>query len=236
MASSPSGALYVIMLPLMLRKILILFSLICFLGETALALKTIELPKPVISGKVSLEESISRRRSEREFLDKELTLEQISQILWSAQGITDPEFGFRAAPSAGALYPLTIYLVKKDGIYRYLPDGHKLVQISEEDKRPSMVRASLGQSFINDAPVDIVIAVNFRITEAKYGARAFRYVCMEAGHVAENIQLQAVTLGLISVPIGAFWDDVIKSAINLPDTQDPLYILSLGYLKAPAAQ
>jgi len=220
----------------MLRRILTLFSLIFLLGETAMALRTIDLPQPVISGRISLEESIARRRSEREFLDKELTLEQISQILWSAQGITDPAYGFRAAPSAGALYPLTIYLVKKDGVYRYLPDGHKLIQIAEEDKRPSMVRASLGQSFINDAPLDVVIAVNFRITEAKYGARAFRYVCMEAGHVAENIQLQAVTLGLTSVPIGAFWDDVIKSALNLPDTQDPLYILSVGYLKQTAEQ
>ncbi len=196
-----------------------------------MALKTIDLPKPATSGRISLEESILRRRSEREFLDRELSSEQISQLLWSAQGITDPGYGFRAAPSAGALYPLTIYVVKKDGVYRYLPDGHKLVQIAEDDKRPSMVRASLGQSFINEAPIDIVIAVNFRITEAKYGARAFRYVCMEAGHVAENIQLQAVTLGLTSVPIGAFWDDVIKSALGLPETQDPLYILSLGYLK-----
>lgn len=220
----------------MLRKTLTLFSLIFFLGEAAMALKTIELPKPVTSGRISLEESIARRRSEREFSDRELSLEQISQILWSAQGITDPSFGFRAAPSAGALYPLTIYLVKKDGVYRYLPDGNKLIQVVEEDKRPSMVRASLGQSFINDAPVDIVIAVNFRITEAKYGARAFRYVCMEAGHVAENIQLQAVTLGLTSVPIGAFWDDVIKSSLGLPETQDPLYILSLGYLKQTAGE
>jgi SagB-type dehydrogenase family enzyme len=218
-------------LGVMLRKLFCLCLAIFSAGEIALALTTIELPKPNIIGKMSLEESIYRRRSEREFLDKELSLEQISQLLWAAQGITDDSFGFRAAPSAGALYPMTIYLVKKDGVFRYLPDGHKLAQIAEDDKRPSMVRASLGQGFIKDAAADIVIAVNFRITETKYGARAFRYVCIEAGHVAENIQLQAVSLGLTSVPIGAFWDDVIKSSLGLPENHDPIYIIPVGFLK-----
>jgi len=196
-----------------------------------MAAKIISLPEPKTLGKMSIEESILRRRSERSYLDTDLSLEQLSQILWSAQGITDQSFGFRAAPSAGALYPLQIYVVKKDGVFRYIPDGHKLVQLSEEDKRPSLVRASLGQSFIREAPVDIVISANFAITHAKYGARAFRYVCMEIGHVAENIHLQVVALGLVSVPIGAFWDDVVKKTIDLPDNQDPLYIISIGYLK-----
>ncbi len=195
-----------------------------------MAAKIIELPKPNVLGKMSLEESILKRRSERNFeKDKELTLEQLSQILWAAQGITDQSYGFRAAPSAGALYPLHFYVVKKDGVFRYLPDGHKLVQLAEDDRRPSLVRASLGQSFISDAPVDIVISGNFAITQAKYGARAFRYVCMEIGHAAENIHLQAVTLGLASVPIGAFWDDVVKKTLDLPDNQDPLYIIPIGY-------
>ena len=196
-----------------------------------MAAKTIDLPKPKVTSKVSLEETIIKRRSERSFEDKEIGMEALSQILWAAQGITNNEYGFRAAPSAGALYPLTLYVAKKDGVFRYIPDNHKLLEISNEDKRPSLVRASLSQSFIREAPVDIIIAGNFAITQAKYGARAFRYVCVEIGHVAENIHLQAVALGLSSVPIGAFWDDVIKKNLKLPDNQDPLYIIPIGYLR-----
>lgn len=196
-----------------------------------MAAKTINLPRPKIRGKMTLEEAIFRRRSERSYEDKELTMEQLSQLLWSAQGITDKTFGFRTAPSAGALYPLFIYVVKKDGVFHYLPNEHKLIQLSNEDKRPSLVRASLGQSFIREAPVDIVIAANYKITEAKYGARTFRYVCMEVGHVAQNIHLQAVALGLASVPVGAFWDDVVKTTLDLPESQDPLYIIPVGYVK-----
>jgi SagB-type dehydrogenase family enzyme len=215
----------------MFRKILATFTILTLAGGISMAAKIISLPAPKTLGKMSIEESILRRRSERSYLDTDLSLEQLSQILWSAQGITDQSFGFRAAPSAGALYPLQIYIVKKDGVFRYIPDGHKLVQVSEEDKRPSLVRASLGQSFIREAPVDIVISANFAITHAKYGARAFRYVCMEIGHVAENIHLQVVALGLVSVPIGAFWDDVVKKTLDLPDNQDPLYIIPIGYIK-----
>ncbi len=197
--------------------------------------KTIQLPEPKLVGKMSVEETIFRRRSQRSFFPNELTMEQISQLLWAAQGITDKTWGFRAAPSSGSLYPLTLYLVKKDGVFRYVPDGHKLVQTSSEDIRPSLVRASLGQSYIGEAPVDIIIAGNFRIIEAKYGQRSYRYLNMEIGHVAENIELQAVSLGLTSVPVGAFWDDVVGKALNLPDTQDPFYIIPVGYYNASVA-
>lgn len=193
--------------------------------------KTIKLPEPKSIGKISLEESIARRRSERSFFPNELTLEQVSQLLWSGQGITEKTWGFRAAPSSGSLYPLFLYVVKSDGVFRYVPDGHKLIQISGEDKRPSLVRASLGQSYIGEAPLVIIVAGNFRITEAKYGQRAYRYLNMEIGHVAENILLQSVALGLAAVPIGAFWDDVVAKTIDLPDTQDPFYIIPIGYYK-----
>jgi len=215
----------------MFRKIIIGFLAIITLTSIAYAAKTINLPAPKYKGTYSVEETIVCRRSIREFQEADISLEQISQLLWSAQGITDNEFGFRAAPSAGALYPLTIYIMNKDGVFRYIPDGHKLLQISNEDKRPSLVRASLGQSFLRDAPLDIVIAANFRITEAKYGARAYRYILMEIGHVAENIHLQAVGLGLSSVAVGAFWDNVVKANLELPDNHDPLYIIPVGYCK-----
>ncbi len=198
------------------------------------AIKTVQLPEPKILGKMSVEESIFRRRSQRSFLPNPLTLEQISQLLWAAQGITDKTWGFRAAPSSGSLYPLTLYVVKSDGVFRYVPDGHKLVQTAAEDIRPSLVRASLGQDFIQQAPVDIVIAGNFRIVEAKYGQRSYRYLNMEIGHAAENIELQAVALGLVSVPVGAFWDDVVGKSLGLPDTQDPFYIIPVGYYNASA--
>jgi SagB-type dehydrogenase family enzyme len=162
-------------------------------------------------------------------LPNELTIEQLSQLLWSGQGITDKNWGFRAAPSAGSLYPLYLYVVKKDGVFQYLPDGHKLKQIKTEDIRPSLVRASLGQNYIGEAPVDIIVCGNFRICEAKYGQRSYRYVNMEVGHVAENIHLQAIALGLVSLPVGAFWDDVVAKALELPETQDPFYIIPIGY-------
>jgi len=197
--------------------------------------KTVPLPEPKIIGKMSVEEAVFRRRSQRAFLPNPLTIEQISQLLWAAQGITDKTWGFRAAPSSGSLYPLTLYVVKSDGVFRYVPDGHKLVQMSAEDIRPSLVRASLGQDFIAQAPVDIIIAGNFRIVEAKYGQRSYRYLNMEIGHAAENIQLEAVSLGLVSVPVGAFWDDVVGKTVGLPDTQDAFYIIPVGYYNAAVA-
>ena len=122
--------------------------------------------------------------------------------------------------------------MKNDGVFQYVPDGHKLIQIATDDKRPSLARASLGQNYIGEAPVNIIVAGNFRITEAKYGQRAYRYLNMEVGHAAENLALQAVTLGLVSVQIGAFWDDVVSKTLELPETQDPFYIIPIGYLKA----
>jgi len=215
----------------MQKKIIIDLAILTFIAGSSISQVKINLPKPKGSGKMSLEESILRRRSERNFISRELSIQQISQILWAAQGITDANFGFRSAPSAGALYPLSIYVLKKDGFFKYLPNEHALLKISKEDKRPSLVRCSLGQSFIKEAPISIVIAANFSVTQKKYGPRAFRYVCMEIGHVAENIHLQAVAMGLGSVPVGAFWNDVVKNALELPEEQDPIYIIPLGYIE-----
>ena len=215
----------------MLRKVVAILTILLVVGGTALAARTIQLPKPKILSKYSLEESIFRRRSVRSFQEKELTMQQISQILWAAQGITDTTYGFRSAPSAGALYPLNIYLAKKDGVFKYLPDGHKLLELDNKDIRPSLARASLGQNYIREAPITLIIAANFAVTQAKYGPRAFRYVCMEIGHVAENIHLQAVALGLGSVPIGAFWDDVVRTNVKIAETQDPLYLIPVGHIK-----
>lgn len=213
----------------MTRKLLPLIVITVILSAAATAEKVITLPQPDVVGKYPLESSISLRRSHRAFENKELAISQVSQLVWAGQGITDRDYGFRAAPSAGALYPLTLYVVKSDGVFRYLPDGHKLVQIATEDKRPELVRAALGQGFIREAPVIIVVTANFRITEAKFGARTFRYVCMEAGHAAENIELQAAAMGLGAVSVASFWDDVVKKSLGLPDQHNPLYLIPIGY-------
>lgn len=215
----------------MFKKVVSILAILLVVGGTALAARTVQLPQPKILSKFSLEESIFRRRSVRSFKEQDLTMYEVSQILWAAQGITDTTYGFRAAPSAGALYPITIYVAKKDGVFRYLPDGHKLLELDNKDIRPSLARASLGQNYIKEAPLTLIIAANFAVTQAKYGPRAFRYVCMEIGHVAENIQLQAVALGLGSVPIGAFWDDVVRTNVKIAETQDPLYIIPVGHIK-----
>ena len=189
----------------------------------------ISLPGPVLKGKMSLEEAVSLRRSVRSFKDTALSEEVISQLAWAAQGITEPRSSFRAAPSAGALYPLEIYLVKADGVFHYIPDGHRLERISEEDVRKPLARAALSQSFVAEASLDIVIAAEFSRTTGKYGQRGHQYVHMEAGYVAENVHLQAVALGLGSVSVGAFRDAEVSRAVGLPGEYVPLLIIPVGY-------
>ena len=197
----------------------------------AAAKETLKLPNPKTSGRMTLEQSLLHRRSERQFVSANLTNEQISQLLWAANGITDPEWGFRTAPSAGSAYPLEIYIVRPDAVYHYLPKTHSLELHLKEDKRPSFVRASLGQSYIGDAAIDIIITAVYDRTREKYGLRTERYVQMEAGHAAQNILLQATAIGLGAIPVGSFWDDVVISALDLPYGQDPLYIIPVGYVK-----
>jgi len=191
----------------------------------------IQLPKVVTKGKMSLEEAISKRRSQRSFSKEELTMEQISQLLWAAQGITQRKGGFslRAAPSAGALYPMEIYALTKDGVYHYLPEEHMLEVISSHDLRSQICSAALGQSPVSEAALDIIICAVYGRVTSKYGERGKMYANIEAGHIAENIHLQAVALGLASVPIGAFSDERVKSALGLPADCTPLYIIPVGY-------
>lgn len=191
----------------------------------------IKLPLPKTKGEISLEETIQRRKSVRQYQDKPLTLEQISRLLWSAQGITDKMGRRRAAPSAGATYPLEIYLVKSDGLFHYRPEDHTITKTQEGDLRPQLARAALGQSFIEEAPANIVIAAIYHRTTGWYGERGIRYVHIEVGHVAQNIHLQAIALGLGSVAVGAFQDNAVKQLLKLPKDQDPLYIIPVGYAK-----
>jgi len=200
------------------------------MAKKATTSQAIKLPSPITKGTVSLEETLRKRRSKRNFKDKNLTLEQISQLLWAAQGVTDSR-GYRTAPSAGALYPLEVYIVKSDGVFHYEPLDHKLTTVVSEDRRKNLALAALGQSFIAEAPLDIIIAAVYGRTKIRYGGRTERYVHMEAGHAAQNIHLEAVALGLGSVPIGAFWDDRVAKALDLPAEHKPLYIIPVGYSK-----
>jgi len=197
--------------------------------------KTIQLPTPVTKGKVSLEETIKKRRSRRSFKDKALNLNQISQILWAAQGITEEKGYKRAAPSAGALYPLEIYLVVTNvetldaGVYHYNPINHSLDLILSGNYQVALAKACLGQMFIADAPISIVVTAQYERTTSKYGERGIRYVHIEVGHVGQNICLETVSLRLGTVTIGAFWDEEVSKVLHLPERHKPIYVLPVGY-------
>jgi SagB-type dehydrogenase family enzyme len=192
----------------------------------------IRLPQPRQSGATSVEAALAARRSLRSFSNKPVTLEELSQLLWAAQGITHPR-GFRTAPSAGALYPLELVVIAGTvaalpaGTYRYEPDGHHLVPVAEGDQRAALADAALGQSPIRKASLVIAIIANERKTTIKYGERGVRYVHLEAGHAAQNICLQAEALGLGSVMIGAFSDRDVASLLRSAGRQ-PLYLIPLG--------
>uniref|UniRef100_A0A7C4XEJ0 SagB/ThcOx family dehydrogenase n=1 Tax=candidate division WOR-3 bacterium TaxID=2052148 RepID=A0A7C4XEJ0_UNCW3 len=189
----------------------------------------IKLPLPQFTN-ASLEECIQKRRSIRSFKDKELTEQEISNILWSAQGITDSINGFRAVPSAGATYPLEIFVAKKDGVFRYIPSGHKLKKELDGDLRREIARAALNQNFIANAGIVIIITAVIERTSWRYGERAIRYINNEVGHCAQNIHLEAVALGLGSVPVGAFDDGALKKILKLKE-EEPLYIIPVGHIK-----
>jgi len=191
--------------------------------------RDIQLPQPMTKGTISLEESIAKRRSVRNFKKQDLSLNEISQLLWAGQGITDNSRSLRASPSAGALYPIELYIVNTQGYFRYLPASHSLKQLSSDDLRISLSTASLGQLSVRDAAVSVIIcAVPERVTK-RYGERGIKYMHIEAGHIAQNIHLQALALGLGSVPIGAFEDKKVSAILKLPEGEEPLYIIPIGY-------
>jgi SagB-type dehydrogenase family enzyme len=193
----------------------------------------IELPKPRHSSDVSIEEALLKRRSTRDYSLESLTLQEVSQLVWAAQGITDPK-GFRTAPSAGALYPLEVYVVVGDvkklaeGVYKYNPQKHELLKVIDGDKRSELAEVALEQAWIKEATINIVIAAVYERTTAKYGNRGIRYVHIEVGHAAQNICLQATALDLGIVTVGAFYDEQVKELLSLSDEEKPLYLIPIG--------
>lgn len=193
----------------------------------------INLPTPSYSSRVSIEAALRQRRSIREYEDSPVTLEEVSQILWAAQGISSEE-GFRTAPSAGALYPLELYLVAgnvagiSQGVYKYQPNIHRLVRIAEGDIRSELAGAALGQKPVEDAAAVLVFTAVYERTTVRYGGRGVWYVHMEAGSVAQNIYLQAVSLELGTVFIGAVEDEIVKDLIKLPENERPIGVMPIG--------
>jgi SagB-type dehydrogenase family enzyme len=214
-----------------------------FLGMGLLALKTgeasISLPKPFFDGKVSVEKVIKGRRTIRDFKERSLSMMHLSQLLWAGQGVTDSSENKRAAPSAGALYPLDFYILLGEnsvekieaGVYRYLPNEHSLLPIAKGDRRREMALASLSQMWMARAPAMFIITTEYRRITGKYGERGIRYALMEVGHVGQNLFLQAEALGLGAGIVGAFNDSQVSSIASLPAQHEPLLIMPVGYKK-----
>ena len=200
-------------------------------GNTS-ATDTVLLPEPRTRSAMSLEQALSERRSTREYRDAPVSLGEIGQLAWAAQGVTHA--GYRSAPSAGALYPLELYMVvgKADGaqpgVYKYLPGGHRLKRVRAGDLRDALSRAVLGQDCVRDAAGVLVLAAVERRTTRKYGARGVRYIHMEVGHAAQNALLQATSLGLGAVVVGAFDDAAVKTLLGLPAEEQALCLLPFG--------
>jgi SagB-type dehydrogenase family enzyme len=194
---------------------------------------TVTLPEPRYDSKVSVESALLTRRSVRIYKDEPLTLFEISQSVWAAQGVTKPR-DFRTAPSAGALYPLEIYVIAGQvvqlpaGIYKYKYDKHTLVKTVPKDQRAKLSSAALHQGSIRRAPAVLLLCAVYERVTRKYGQRGIRYVDMEAGHAAQNVCLQAIALGLNTVVIGAFRDEEVKVISNLPADEQPLYFVPIG--------
>lgn len=194
----------------------------------------IVLPVPAVKGKHSLEQVLQSRRSVREYPAAPVALAQVGQLLWAAQGITHGA-GYRTAPSAGALYPLELYVVADyvdglaKGIYHYLPKGHRLAKVSDADVREELAEAALAQESIQQAAAVFVFTAVYARTEKKYGKRAARYVHIEVGHAAENLFLQAEALGLATVVIGAFHDEDVSKVLQLPTDHAPLLLMPIGH-------
>ena len=195
--------------------------------------EAMKLPDPVTDGKMSLEKALTLRRSVRSYSEKPLTIKEISQLLWSAQGITN-ERGFRTAPSAGATFPLKMYVVINDsedleqGIYQYDPENHSIRMIRKGYFSGDLARASLGQSMVRDASVVFVFGAVFERTTGRYGERGTRYVYNEIGHASQNLHLQAAALDLGTVVIGAYNDEEAEKILDLGDNIKVLYIMPVG--------
>jgi SagB-type dehydrogenase family enzyme len=195
----------------------------------------VALPDPAGFQGLTVEEALDTRRSRRNYAADSLSMETLSRLLHAAQGITQERSGFRAAPSAGALYPIEVYPVVHDvaglaqGIYHYAVEAHELEQLQEGDFRRRVTQAGLFQGFLGQASVCILLTAVFQRARWKYRERAYRYILLEAGHIGQNIYLAATSMGLGACAVGAFYDERYNSLLALDGTEEAtLYVLSVG--------
>jgi SagB-type dehydrogenase family enzyme len=200
------------------------------------AAEAIKLPEPASQGKMSVEKALSQRRTIRQFANRGLDLAQMSQLLWGTDGISDPR-GLRTSPSAGATYPLELYLVVGErgvtglapGLYHYRPGPHTLELTQKGDLRAAVARDCLHQTWMAQAPVMVVFAAEYRRCMARYGERGIRYTHMEVGHAGQNLFLQAEALGLACGIVGAFQDRALQGTLKLPSSHEPLLVMPVGF-------
>jgi len=210
-----------------------------YTSETRTVIGTVQLPAPQLTGSTSVEKAIYDRRSVRRYTNQSLTLQDVEQLMWAAQGITNTTTGFRAAPSAGATYPLEIYILVgnrsvnglNQGLYHFNPYNNTLEQILGNDARPQLSTAANGQPWVEQAPVDIIITGNYQKMIDKYKDETLstRFVNMEAGHAGENIYLEAGARGLVTVALGSFKDDQVHQILTIPSDESTLYIFPVGH-------
>jgi SagB-type dehydrogenase family enzyme len=224
---------------LMVRLLLPGWAALMVLASPMAHAVDISLPSPAREGKVSVEEALNSRRTHRSFQGRALTLKQFSQMLWAAYGVTAVSAGrhLKTAPSAGAMYPIDIYAVVGDqgvesvasGVYHYLPESHAVRAVSSGDARDRVATACLRQLWMAKAPLLVVITGEYARCSAKYGPRGVTYTHIEAGHVGQNVFLQAEALGLKAGIVGAFQNEDVVKALGIPATHDPLLIMPVGF-------
>ena len=202
-------------------------------GSAPISSEIIKLPEPRYDSEISLEESLLNRRSIRSYTDEPVTLQEVSQLLWAAQGITDAS-GHRTAPSAVALYPLSLYLVAGnvqeivDGVYIYQPEDHTIKRLMDGDIRDELSTAAMGQASVRQGAISFVITVDYGKMTARFGEKGERFGTLEAGHAAQNLCLQATALNLGLVTAGAIYDDQVADVLDLPENLTPVYVIPVG--------
>lgn len=208
-------------------------------GEGNMSGKIVKLPSPELKGGMSVEQAIANRRSRRDYNGKRpLRTSQISLLLWATQGCTGAGC-LRASPSAGATYPLYIFVVVgkgavegiDEGIYEYEHENHQLILKKAGDFRKQLSAAALGQDCVRSAPVSIVMTADYSRTTGRYGKRGIRYVHIEVGHVGQNIYLEAESLGLGTVAVGAFDDGLVEQILGVKGKLSALYIMPVGFYR-----
>jgi len=208
---------------------------ICKANIEGFGMRKIQLPGKLAYEGLTVEQAIVNRRSHRDFSEQAMSLPELSHLLLYSSGITDKRHGFRAAPSAGATYPIEVYALVNNveglskGIYHYLIPSHELGLMHEGDFSHDLSHAALGETMVRQANVVLALSAVFQRTQRRYRERSQRYIFFEAGHIAQNTYLIATSMGLGACAIGAFYDDQVNRllGLNMRD-ESALYLIAVG--------